>query len=220
MNNVTITPDFSCYTKVVGVTQKNEDGEPIQSILSNLSAEDYSEDIYLQFLRDMFNPHDVNAIMVYADDKHIGYLSRELAQQISPFLDANQGYTLAGEISEITGGQSKTMGCNIKIWIEPEESDHIPDKIKRYHIALDIMSKQQYAPQNTITYKHKKSIAVHIYKTISIIIFIITGICILFSIALLTQHEWSGGITFSILAVIMLIIGINLIKTAKRSNKK
>lgn len=102
--------EISTPTKVVGVTQDNDEGKPIQKILPTLSQ--YSS---LKFIREPDNPHDKNAIKVYGSYQHIGYINADLAKEIAPLMD--QGKELNGNISEVTGGGEHYYGCNIHISI-------------------------------------------------------------------------------------------------------
>ena len=105
--------NFRTFTKVVGVTYKNERGASIQSILPNLK---HGENLF--FIRDYHNAYDENAIKVYCKLGHIGHLSKEIAAEIAPFLSENDDYDLEGRVVEITGGDDKSIGCNIEIWVE------------------------------------------------------------------------------------------------------
>lgn len=97
-------------TKVVGVTKNNDNGQPIQAILSSLS-----EDSDFLLVREPNNTYDPNAIKVIADYQHIGYIKAELAQQLAPIMD--KGNNPKVEFLGITGGGHKNYGCNIKIFI-------------------------------------------------------------------------------------------------------
>lgn len=97
-------------TKIAGVTKKNDGGIDIQSILPTLDDGDV-----LTFVREPDNPYDKNAIKVICDYQHIGYVKADLAEEIAPLMD--EGKTLKGCISEITGGGDKNYGCNIHISI-------------------------------------------------------------------------------------------------------
>lgn len=97
-------------TKVVGVTKKNDCDERIQDLL-----EDLMDGAPLELEHEDDNEYDENAIKVYCNGDHIGYLSREIASQIVDDVDA---FMVEAEISEITGGGSgKSYGCNIVIRI-------------------------------------------------------------------------------------------------------
>ncbi len=99
------------HTKVAGVTHKNEDGENIQSILKTLN-----DSCNLILERDPKNPYDPNAIKVYADGEHIGYINRDLARDLAKSMDS--GRTVEASIDEITGGKDGLYyGCNITIKI-------------------------------------------------------------------------------------------------------
>lgn len=93
------------YTKVVGVTF---DG--IQSVLPRLHA-----GMPLIFIREPNNQYDRNAVAVWCSGKKIGHLSRDLAADIAPQIDA--GADVEGTIEAITGGNGKTYGCNIELTI-------------------------------------------------------------------------------------------------------
>lgn len=108
-----INNNFRTFTKVVGATYKNEQGVSIQSILPNLK---HGENLF--FIRDYHNAYDENAIKVYCKLGHIGHLSKEIAAEIAPFLSENDDYDLEGRVVEITGGDDKSIGCNIEIWVE------------------------------------------------------------------------------------------------------
>ena len=100
-------------TKVVGVTKKNECDERIQELLDTIA--DYAYDgMPLELEHEYDNEYDENAIKVYCDGDHIGYLSRDIAAQIAEDVDAQK---VEAEISEITGGDGNSYGCNIVIRI-------------------------------------------------------------------------------------------------------
>lgn len=97
-------------TKVVGVTKKNDCDERIQDLL-----EDLVDGSPLELEHEADNEYDENAIKVYCNGDHIGYLSREIAEEIVDDVDAGM---VEAEISEITGGyDGKSYGCNIVISI-------------------------------------------------------------------------------------------------------
>lgn len=135
--NNTIAANFETCTKVVGVTKKNENEKPIQEILPYLDSESD-----LHFGRDWGNNYDPNAILVYADGEHIGYLKKELAAEISPFWDSHIEYELDGKILEITGGDEKIYGCNIEIWFkEITDSRELERRKERKAIRDSILNK-------------------------------------------------------------------------------
>lgn len=91
------------YTKVVGVTFNG-----IQSILPQLHG-----GMPVQFIREPNNPFDHNAIGIWCNGKKIGNLSADEATTIAPQMD--RGVPYDGEISQITGGNGKTYGCEISV---------------------------------------------------------------------------------------------------------
>lgn len=119
------------HTKIVGVTKENEDGMPIQDILEELADENVAGD-ELELEHEFDNPYDENAIMVYHDSVHIGYLSRDLAKKLVDDVDAG---LVSAEISEITGGGNKSYGCNIAIKIRIKKDDEDTPVIHTYHTS-------------------------------------------------------------------------------------
>jgi len=87
--------------RVAGVTF---DGR--QEIIGRLSGDEIC-----QFRPEPENPYDANAIAIYVatpdGSEHVGYVPKDLAAQIAPFLD---GESLIGNVSEITGGFVKFDG--------------------------------------------------------------------------------------------------------------
>ena len=102
--------DLYTYTKIVGVTQNSDTGVPIQSILPKIP-----DGALLELRREPDNPFDENAIMVLWSNNRIGYISRDLAADISPLIDSGQ--KAIGRVEGITGGGENTFGCNISIYI-------------------------------------------------------------------------------------------------------
>ena len=97
-------------SKVVGVTYDNEDGTSRQSILASCRAGEH--------LRLEHRPveQDQNAVAVLrCNGEQLGYLSRELAEDISVYLDA--GARIDATITEITGGEKAKdrLGCNLAL---------------------------------------------------------------------------------------------------------
>jgi hypothetical protein len=96
-------------TKIVGVTKENDKGINIQTLLPTLSDE---SDVILS--REKDNPYDENAIKVVADYQHIGYLKASVAEEVAPVIDS--GRKVYVEILDITGGDDKKYGCNIRVF--------------------------------------------------------------------------------------------------------
>ena len=119
------------HTKIVGVTKENEDGMPIQDILEELADENVEGD-ELDLEHEFDNPYDENAIMVYHNGVHIGYLSRDLAKKLVDDVDAG---LVSAEIDEITGGGNKSYGCNIAIKIRIKKDDEDEPIIHTHHTS-------------------------------------------------------------------------------------
>lgn len=107
------------YTKVVGVTQPNEDGRPRQEIISD---EIYNGmDLFLE--RDYENDYDPNAIAVLTSvyGETIGYLSRDIAAQLAPLMD--NGQLITAVVADLTGGEEgkENLGVNLFLTILSKE---------------------------------------------------------------------------------------------------
>ena len=116
------------YTKVVGVTKRNDEEESIQKLIDEMEdCGDEGKELYL--LRDPRNKHDSNAIKVLSPVKqHIGYLSASVAEELAPLID--NGEKVRVICKNITGGEDLSWGCNIAIYIG-SECDDIPIKKKK-----------------------------------------------------------------------------------------
>jgi len=105
------------FTKIVGV---NSGGDPIgrQLAVSRLRTGQQ-----LMLRREPRNPHDSNAIAVWATLKRflfldytiqLGYLSSDVAEEWAHEMDS--GTDVRCYVSEVTGGsQGKKYGCNVRI---------------------------------------------------------------------------------------------------------
>lgn len=99
------------HSKIAGVTKPNDKGKDIQKILAKLKP-----NTKLTLIHESNNAYDKNAIKIYANGKHIGYIKNDLAKKVAPLLDKNHKYKAT--ISEVTGGTSgKSFGCNYQIVI-------------------------------------------------------------------------------------------------------
>ena len=133
-----LTSDFTTFTKVVGVTKTNEKGAYIQVLLQQIPS-----NATLTFKPEPNNPYDPNAIRVYANNNHIGYLNKELAGNITYFLKNNPEFVLVGTIEEITGSGDKNKGCNIRIMFKTKNeasalykrAAHTPHQINKGKIS-------------------------------------------------------------------------------------
>ena len=123
------------YSKVAGVTFKNDKEEDIQTILPKLvnGAE-------LTFVREPNNIYDKNAIKIYVYKLvHIGHVKKELAETIAPLMDS--GCLVHGYVSQITGGDNEnSYGCNYKITVLKEANiiqNNIVKKSKMVYITKE-----------------------------------------------------------------------------------
>lgn len=98
------------YSKVVGVTHRNDNRTSRQKIIKNSKP---GEDIFI-----IQSPSDEfpNAVKVCnGKGEQLGWLNQELAQEMTKYF--NEGWTIQVIITNITGGEEDkpTYGCNIKI---------------------------------------------------------------------------------------------------------
>ena len=109
------------YTKIVGVTFSNENGDLRQDIIESLEAEFGSEKAFpLRFQHQPDHPEDENAIAIFGPhSRQIGFIRRKLAAEIAPMLQ--RGFQISGEATTITGTELIThcYGINIRIELEP-----------------------------------------------------------------------------------------------------
>ena len=99
---------------------RNEDGAKRQEIISRNKD---NSGCYVELGREPDNPHDENAISVWMDDEQIGYLSRNITEQLAGHIDGG-GYVQI-TYCEITGGtiDAQTYGVNIFIDVEWESGE-------------------------------------------------------------------------------------------------
>lgn len=123
-----INPGDEIYTKIAGVTHRNEEGRSIQRILKDLA--DYDPDsLNLTLEREPDNPYDENAIKVYCEGEHIGYIKAELAKKLADLVDDG---VVSGSVSEITGGtEGHLYGCNICLTVAEEPASRRYVTVKR-----------------------------------------------------------------------------------------
>ncbi len=100
------------YSKVVGITQTNADGSRRQRVAACCKQGEK-----LRLVREPDNHYDPNAVMVERlSGEQLGFLSRELADEIAPRLD--RGSRVDVEVAQLTGGglfSGKAYGVNIRI---------------------------------------------------------------------------------------------------------
>lgn len=101
----------SFYTKIAGVSKKNEDGRRRQEVIE----EDIYDGLDLHLEREPDNPYDTNAIAVFASEygDQVGYLSEKVAEELAPLMDRGQLVTC--QVTEITGDYDQTRGVNVLI---------------------------------------------------------------------------------------------------------
>jgi hypothetical protein len=125
-SEVSADPNFphvrSIRTKIRGVTRSNPDGVNRQSIIRRWCRS--GDALYL--IREPKNPFDPNAIQVrriigcdppqnYRLGEQLGYLSRELAEELAQLMD-EQKVVLMAEILNVTGAQyGWSLGVNIQV---------------------------------------------------------------------------------------------------------
>jgi len=101
----------SFYTKVAGVSHRNEDGTSRQEIIRRCQP---SETLLLH--HDEQNPHDPNAVRVCRHNgDQVGFLNAELAEEVVH--GSRRGYRYAAFLKNITGGTGDvtTLGVNLLV---------------------------------------------------------------------------------------------------------
>ena len=104
----------SFHSKILGVTAKNEDGYSRQRLIKRLRV-----GTVLKLVRDPGNRNDPYAIEVCTrNGKMLGYLNRNLAEEISPQIDS--GSHIVCVVSDLTGGGwffKRSLGVNIELTV-------------------------------------------------------------------------------------------------------
>ena len=125
------------YTKIVGVSQTNEDGQDRQEIIE--SSVSVGDDLTLK--REPDNPYDPHAIAVFTYDDQIGYLKKDVAAELAPKLDSYQ--LINCTVREVTGGEDgKAFGVNVSMEVYSKaESQAVFDKLGMKKISPRPVSK-------------------------------------------------------------------------------
>lgn len=108
------------YSKVAGITKKNQDGSSRQDIAGSYARKGTK----LIPKREPDNKYDPNAVGLWihassclfgSKDYQVGYLESRVAEELAGFIDS--GGVVNIEVTEITGGygDKKNVGLNIKI---------------------------------------------------------------------------------------------------------
>ncbi len=101
---------FVYESKVVGVSQKNDDGTERQDIISREVLED--DELYLEAEPD--NRFDSNAIKVISKFKNqIGYLNKELAEKVKPALENDA--EIHTKVTWVSGEKMLGVGLRIEL---------------------------------------------------------------------------------------------------------
>lgn len=92
------------FTKIAGVTFNQ-----CQEVIKTLNVGEK-----LGMVREPENPYDCNAIgLTTQKGLAVGHIKAVLAEELAPAMD--KGILYSCEVQEITGGQEKNLGVNIKI---------------------------------------------------------------------------------------------------------
>lgn len=102
--------NFRCiHSKVVGVTFNNEDGTSRQKNLNKVKPYDELELIPYEY------QHREEALGVFHNKRQIGNINADLCYELMEIINKNKRIFV---IANPTGGNGKTLGCNITIIIE------------------------------------------------------------------------------------------------------
>ena len=122
----------SFYTKVAGVSHRNDDGTYRQRIIRRCRPQER-----LVLDHDERNPHDPNAVRVCRQSgEQVGFLNAELAEEVVSA--AREGYRYAAFVKNITGGTEDrpTLGMNLLMVVaDPGMSDR---EAQNYVDTLDL----------------------------------------------------------------------------------
>lgn len=137
------------HTKLAGVTKRNDEGEPIQSLLEDMDV-CANEGDCLELEHESGNEYDDNAIKVFFQGDHIGYIKRELAAEIVDAVDEGKA---RAELDEITGGDDRSYGCNILVYISDDPYPPVPPMRKDLELdeALIESAKDYISSRETVS---------------------------------------------------------------------
>lgn len=119
------------YTKIAGVTFEQR-----QERIKDLEI---GQELIL--CREPENPHDANAIAVYAGEQQLGYLKRTLAQQLAVLMDKGNRYQAL--VAQVTGGQEQHYGVNILIERCEEPLEQIKKALEEQREQLCQLSEEE-----------------------------------------------------------------------------
>lgn len=141
------------FSKLVGVTFQNANGESRQQIIRSLSKSGLLDaGAILQVVREPNNVYDPNAVAIYTPDgQQLGYLNRKDAAYVTQALDAGDKCQVIS--NGITGGiNGNVYGVNITIKVE--ESAAIKNSASK-EVTRDelkqVEQKQSTTPTNPFT---------------------------------------------------------------------
>lgn len=129
----------SYYTKVVGVTFKNDDGSDRQRIIRDLSRNGLLDiGSELQLIHEPTNKFDRNCIQVVAmNGQQIGTLAKEQAARVAP--DMASGRVYKAFVSTLTGGNvGYAYGINIRVEVyeaAKKEAGPAKNSTSTYHYS-------------------------------------------------------------------------------------
>lgn len=85
------------------------------------------EEQSITLVRDPNNPHDKNAVMVFAEGEHVGFIPRDMNEGFAEYIDS--GRYLDAEIHKIIGGTSDkpTTGIIIALYLPDDVSIEFDD---------------------------------------------------------------------------------------------
>lgn len=110
----------SFYSKINGLTftRPGQEKKGIEIIPTLKKGQE------LKLVPEPENKFDPNAIAVYYENLHLGYIPKETAKSMKYEMERNDAMYIC-KISEITGGGDRNYGCNLEIidTSKPEQED-------------------------------------------------------------------------------------------------
>jgi hypothetical protein len=159
------TGNIKIFTKVVGVTFSNNKGIDRQSILRGMR---HMSDVKLQ--PEPYNPYDKNAVGVYYKGQNVGYVAKDIAPLLLPYIKNYSQDVIAVKTESPTGAIGLDLAITFQHYIQADPSSPFTFE------EMMSMEKERYLNSVNQTYENNyrenNSVNKNDFKRIKIIEFV------------------------------------------------